>query len=112
MWIRRSDAVRSSQVRILEEHTEEWRRGIPLPALTPVPMWMLARLRMSPAETLQDYCAASDMAEASIADVTNKVLPASGPDGVSDGSRPGPSDGATGEATEVTHATHNTTLLS
>jgi hypothetical protein len=52
------------------------------------------------------------MAEASIADVTNKVLPASGPDGVSDGSRPGPSDGATGEATEVTHATHNTTLLS
>ena len=75
-------------------------------------MWMLARLRMSPAETLQDYCAASDMAEASIADVTDKVLPASGPDGVSDGSRPGPSDGATGEATEVTHATHNTTLLS
>jgi hypothetical protein len=75
-------------------------------------MWMLARLRKSPAETLENYCEAGDMTEASIADVTDKVLPASGPDGVSDCSRPGPSDGATGEATEVTHATHNTTLLS
>ena len=73
---------------------------------------MMSRLRKSPAEMLQDYCAASDMAEASIADLTDKVLPVRGPDGVSDGSRPGPSDGATGEATEVTHATHNTTLLS
>jgi hypothetical protein len=73
---------------------------------------MMSRLRKSPAETLQDYCAASDMAEASIADVTDKVLPARGPDGVSDGSRPGPSDGAAGETTEVTHAAHNTPCLS
>ncbi len=66
---------------------------------------------MSSSETLENYCAASDMTEASIADVTDKVLPARGPDGVSDGSRPGPSDGAAGEATEVTHAAHNTPTL-
>ena len=72
---------------------------------------MMSRLRKSPAETLQDYYAASDMAEASIADVTDKVLPARGPDGVSDGSRPGPSDGAAGETTEVTHGAHNTPTL-
>ena len=64
---------------------------------------MMSRLRKSPAETLQDYCAASDMAEASIADVTDKVLPARGPDGVSDGSRSGPSDGAAGEVTAAAH---------
>jgi hypothetical protein len=104
-WACGSDAVRSSQVGVLEKRADEWRRSIPVGF--PVPAWMMSRLRKSPSETLQDYCAASDMAEASIAALTDKVLPARGPDGVSDGSRPGPSEGAAGEETEVTLAAHN-----
>ena len=86
-------------------------------------------MRKSPAETLQDYCAASDVTTTgsviafpvatavpiiTTADGTDKVLPAIVPDGVSDGStgRPGPSDGVSlGAAGEVTHAAHTPTLL-
>ena len=65
---------------------------------------MMSKLRRSPAETIQGYCAASDMPAADIANMTVEVLSARGPDGVSDGSRSGPPDDAAGETSEVTHA--------
>ena len=64
---------------------------------------MLSKLRRSPAETIQGYCAASDMPAGDIANMTDMVLTARGSDGVS--------DGATGETTEVTHTAHNTQTL-
>ncbi len=64
---------------------------------------MMSKLRRSPAETIQGYCAASDMPAADIANMSVEVLTARGPDGVSDGS--------TGETTEVTHTAHNTQPL-